>query len=284
MSASDAILWTDDFFRAVRPAVFATGLHRATPDWVSPVKDQVQTDYDIWYVASGGGAVRVDNQWHTFQTGDLIAIKPGDAYQQERTDPAHPFQIYFTHILPFGRKGHPLDNVLSRAWPLKMSLLHRPDFAPLFERLFEVCTTRDRSDSLAVTGLALQMLDIVFDELRRPRQIPRPPRAYANLLRAKTFIEAEYGRDLRLADVAAHAELSLSHLSALFTQHLGCPPMEYLLRVRLREVKLQLARGARVKEAAQATGFQSPHYLSRLFRTRTGMSPTEFARRHARPR
>ena len=137
MSGIDAVPWTDAFYRAIHPEVFATGLHKAEPHWVSSVKDQIQTDYDLWYVASGGGDVRVNGEWHAFQTGDLIAIKPGDLYQQERTDPSVPFQIYFTHVLPFGRENPCLDRVLSRVWPLKISMLHRPDFAVIFNRLFE---------------------------------------------------------------------------------------------------------------------------------------------------
>lgn len=281
MATYDAGLWTEDFYRAVQPEVFATGLHRAEPHWVSPAKDQVQTDYDVWYVASGGGGVCVNGTWHAFRAGDLITIKPGDVYEQERTDPAAPFHIYYTHILPFGLDKPSLDRALSRVWPLKISMLHRPEFAGLFHRLFEAYTTRRSQHSLAVRGLVMQILETIFDELRGA-PLESPPRAYPNLLRAKELLDREYARDLRLADIARHSDLSISHLSALFTRHFGCPPMEYLLRVRLREAKLLLARAERVKETAHATGFQSQHYFSRTFRQRTGLSPTQFAAMHIR--
>lgn len=282
MSISESGLWTDDFHRAVRPEVFATGLHKAEPLWVSPAKDQVQTDYDVWYVAAGRGEVRVNGQWHALQTGDLITIKPGDVYQQERTDPADPFQVYFTHLLPFGRGGNPsLDEALLRVWPLKISMLHRPEFGDLFNRLFEAYATRRSKHSLAVRGLALLLLDTIFDELR-DAPVESPPRAWQCLLRAREFIESHYAHDLSLAEIARHSDISASHLSALFKRHLGCPPIEHLLRVRLREAKLLLARGERVKEAAHATGFRSQQYFSRAFKERTGLSPTQFAAMHAR--
>jgi two-component system response regulator YesN len=63
---------------------------------------------------------------------------------------------------------------------------------------------------------------------------------------------------------------------------MGCPPIEYLRRVRLREARLLLARGKRVKETAHAVGFGSQHYFSRAFKQRVGMCPTEFAALHAR--
>ncbi|MEI8352161.1 MAG: AraC family transcriptional regulator, partial [bacterium] len=40
--------------------------------------------------------------------------------------------------------------------------------------------------------------------------------------------------------------------------------------------------GARVKDTAEVVGFHSQHYFSRLFKSRTGMSPLEFTRRQAR--
>jgi len=279
MAANRPRLWTDEFWLSVDPETITVGFHKADPGWVGPARHIVQTDFDVWYVAAGTGEVLVDGRWCAFEAGDLVTLKPGCAYQRERT--GHPpFQIYFAHLLPFGRDDRGLNEALGRVWPQRMSLLHRPDLVSLFDRYFEAHATRPNPYSLAVKGLALQVLHVIFEELQRPPS-DRPPRGFANLLRAKEMIERNYARDLWLYEMAKHSDLSPSHLSALFTQHLGCPPIEYLLRVRLREAKLLLARGARVKEVAHAVGFHSQHYFSRLFKKRTGLSPIEFSLRHA---
>ena len=273
-------LWTDGFWRSVNPDTLSVGFHKAEPGWVSPVGNAVMRDFDLWYVAAGTGEVLIDGRWHAFEAGDLITIKPGCNYQRERTGRPVPFQIYFAHVLPFGQADRGLNEALARAWPLKMSLLHRPEFVGIFNRLFEAYATRLPGHSLAVKGLTLQLLEIVFDQLRRaPAMGAR--RAYRSLLRAKEFIEVNYSADVRLKDIAEDCALSPSHLSALFSRHLGSPPIEYLLRVRLREAKLLLARGIRVKEVAHTVGFHSQHYFCRLFKKKTGMSPTEFMLQHA---
>jgi AraC-like DNA-binding protein len=271
----------DELYRRVDPEVLTAGFHKAEPGWISPVKDVVQTDFDIWYVAAGKGAVLIDGRWHSFEAGSLLTIAPGCSYQRERTDDADPFQIYFTHLLPFGRGRRELDRALARIWPRKMSLLHRPEFVGLFERLFEAFATRRAGLSLALKGLAMQLLHVIFEELGKGTT-PDRPRADLSLLQARQMIEREYAQDLRLADIARHCGLSVSYLSALFTQHFGLPPVEYLLRVRLREARLLLARGTRVKEVADAVGFHSQHYFSRLFSKRTGSSPIRFSRLHTR--
>lgn len=281
MNVEHTRLWTDRFYDAINPETLCVGFHKADPGWVSPPKQGVLTDFDLWYIAAGDGGALLDGQWHNFRAGDLLTLKPGCAYQRERTSREAPFQIYFSHVLPFGRQKQALDEALARAWPLKISLLHRPEFLGIFNRLFEAYATRpQRRPSLAVKGLMLQLLHVVFEELQR-RPAALPPRACRSLLRAKEMIEARYAGDVRLKEIAAHCDLSPSHLSALFARHMGFPPIEYLLRIRLREAKLLLAKGARVKEVAQTVGFHSQHYFSRLFRKKTGLSPTEFGLQHA---
>jgi AraC-like DNA-binding protein len=160
-----------------------------------------------------------------------------------------------------------------------MSLAHRPELLRIAGNLFEAFVTRRRSESLTVKGLAFQLLDIVFDEIRGPFKAG-DLRAHPGVLRAKALMENEYLRELTLQDIAAHARLSVSHLSSLFVRFMGAPPMEYLLRIRLSEAKLLLSKGGRVKEVAHDVGFRSPHYFARFFRKRTGLSPREFTARH----
>ena len=276
-----ARLWTDEFWHAVVPETRSVGFHRAEPGWHSPSKSVVQTDFDIWYVAYGSGEVLTDGKWVAFAAGDLITLRPGSTYEREKAGP-EPFQIYFAHVLPFGRDDRGLNAFLSEVWPVQMSLLHRPEFVNLFERLFEAYATRPSHHSLSVKGLTFQLLDILFRELRQTGARPPAGRAHVNVLRARSVIEANYATALTLDDIAKDCGLSTSHLRALFRGQFGVSPIEYLLRVRIREAKLLLARGERMKEVASRTGFSSQHYFCRQFRKRTGMTPTEFMQEHAR--
>ena len=276
-----AQLWTENFWRAVTPETLTVGYHRAEPGWRSPDKSVVQTDFDMWYVAGGSGEVLTDGKWVAFAAGDLITLKPGSRYASEKAG-ADGFQVYFAHMLPFGRNDRGLNGVLAEAWPVRISLLHRPELVSLFDALLEAHATRPLHHSLSVRGLTLQLLDVVFGELRQIRARPPAERAHEEILQARSAIEASYATALTLDDIAKGCGLSTSHLRALFRRQFGVPPIEYLLRVRIREAKLLLARGERVKEVARRTGFSSQHYFCRQFRKRTGMTPSEFMLKHAR--
>lgn len=68
--------------------------------------------------------------------------------------------------------------------------------------------------------------------------------------------------------------VSYSALRQAFKLHTGLAPHEYQLELRVSEAKKLLAgTGLPVKAIADKLGFQSAYYFSRLFKTKTGLSP-----------
>jgi len=56
------------------------------------------------------------------------------------------------------------------------------------------------------------------------------------------------------------------HLTRLFVEHAGVPPLEYLRRIRLASAQLALGSGANVTSAAERAGFSSDTQLRRAWR------------------
>ncbi len=97
--------------------------------------------------------------------------------------------------------------------------------------------------------------------------------------RAQAFIEHRLAEHITPEDIAEQAGVSASHLFAVFARHIGYSPIRYQADLRLRAAMRRLLEGQSVTATAQATGFASLHYFSRLFRTRYGASPSKFVRR-----
>ncbi len=106
-----------------------------------------------------------------------------------------------------------------------------------------------------------------------------PKGQYEGLIRqAKEYIEQHYGDpDLSLSEVAAHANLSASHFSVVFSQETGHTFKECLTDIRINKAK-QLLRmtGLRSADIAYQVGYNDPHYFSSAFKKHTGLSPSEF--------
>lgn len=71
--------------------------------------------------------------------------------------------------------------------------------------------------------------------------------------------------------------MSYATFRRVFRQHTGLPPNQYLLNLRIHKAKALLGNSRMpVKEIAEATGFDSIYYFSRLFKQKTGMAPIQW--------
>jgi len=277
-TAGSTPLWSEAFYRAVDPHIRSVGLMAAGAGQVyRPPRPRI-ADFDLWYTARGRGRVLIDDAWVDFAAGDLLLIRPGEHYREDRADAADPFRHYFVHVLPFGGREPAFADALAAAWPRRLRLAARPALASLFAELFEVWTARADGYDLRLKVLMLRILEIVFVRLRRESGESLPP-AWPKLMRARRYIIRHHCRDLTLDEIADAADLSASYLLTLFRRHLGRSPIRYQTELRLRRARGLLGRGMPVGEVARETGFHSLHYFSRTFRRHVGVSPTAFARR-----
>ena len=69
--------------------------------------------------------------------------------------------------------------------------------------------------------------------------------------------------------------------SEKFKEHTGVNFNEYLKRLRIDEAKKLLEKGTyKVYEVAERCGFSDVKYFMKIFREETGMSPTEWSKKH----
>ncbi|MQT01335.1 helix-turn-helix domain-containing protein [Streptomyces jumonjinensis] len=102
------------------------------------------------------------------------------------------------------------------------------------------------------------------------------------------WMEARLHLPLTLADIAAHAGISVSSLNRRFLARTGAGPLQHLLRIRLERARTLLGEGEEpVERIAERTGFRSAAQLRRHFGRLTGTTPRAYraARRaNASPR
>ncbi|MBI4976802.1 MAG: AraC family transcriptional regulator [Spirochaetes bacterium] len=98
---------------------------------------------------------------------------------------------------------------------------------------------------------------------------------------ALAFVKTKMGTHFEAKDIADAAGLSVSHLHALFKKHLGVTPMDHVRDVRLSEARYRIvAERDTLADIAQRTGFSDQFHLSRAFKEKYGISPSDFRRQH----
>lgn len=102
---------------------------------------------------------------------------------------------------------------------------------------------------------------------------------YRSVLKeAIQYIEQHYQEEeICLNSVAAAANVSPTHFSALFSQNMDKTFTEYLTEKRMNRAKeLLRCSGLRSSEIAEQVGYKDSHYFSYLFKKTQGITPSDY--------
>ena len=98
---------------------------------------------------------------------------------------------------------------------------------------------------------------------------------------ALQFIKTHFKKNINMAMVANQVSVNYTWFSEKFKEHTGVNFNEYLKRLRIDEAKNLLEKGCyKVYEVAERCGFSDVKYFMKIFREETGMSPTEWSKKH----
>jgi AraC-like DNA-binding protein len=91
------------------------------------------------------------------------------------------------------------------------------------------------------------------------------------------FIEGSYTSDISLDMLAERSKLTPSYIIRLFKNAMGMTPIQYLHQLRMNAALSYLGTtGMSIQAVAEACGYPSIHYFSRLFKQTFGISPSEW--------
>ncbi len=96
------------------------------------------------------------------------------------------------------------------------------------------------------------------------------------VIATRNFIDNNFEKDLKLDFLSHIRYTSKYHLLRLFKRYYGLTPRQYLMDKRIEKSKENLKQGMTVTETCFAVGFESLGSFSKLFKTKTGKSPSVF--------
>lgn len=135
------------------------------------------------------------------------------------------------------------------------------------------------SPQLTASGSIAQLRQLLYDHLKGFRRQPDSgnPFLLNRISKAASFIEEHYMDDISLASVADELHISPEYLSRTFKKQTGTNFNNYLNNIRLqRALELLKDYELPVSEIAMQTGFQSPAYFSKCFKSAFGLSPQQW--------
>ncbi|MDO8539897.1 MAG: helix-turn-helix transcriptional regulator [Opitutaceae bacterium] len=238
-------------------------------------------DYDLWFVWTGRGTMQLETQKIPLYAGSCIWMHPGRRYITTH-DPEHPLGVNFFHFDVFDERGSPAGPRFTP--PLeRMRVLHLAFADCLMQRILALRSEpggRETGDAL----FAALLTELVRDASRQAKLPAGIRQEHVTLVHeVMSEIRAAPATVVSVAQLARRHGYSVSHFSRVFEAVAGARPQHFIINARLDHARELLSMTSKsVGEIAAAAGFSDIYYFSRLFKQRTGISPSAFRQNLAR--
>lgn len=239
------------------------------------VGPQVLDHYLIHYIVSGKGVFHCRGKDYTLGKGDSFIIFPGElvSYTSDSKDP------WCYHWIAF--KGEYCGQILSEIgmFPsqpcVKTNNFRRSKV--LFYQTQQILKSASSNCGLRSSGYLRLILAEYHDILPQSESIERTTETQQKIERAIRWLTLQYSRPLSIEEMAQNLGYHRTHLSKIFKQHTGMPPMNYLLKIRMeRAAHLLVTEPLTIQQIASSVGYTDALYFSKQFKKWHGVSPSVY--------
>lgn len=230
------------------------------------------------YCAKGAGWCELAGRRHEVNAGDLLVVPP-DAPHAYGAGALRPWTIAWFHAV--GDQVRPLLDELGVTLENPVLFLgEAPQLLALFEEALAVLEHGYAPAQLLYASQTLAHLVGAMIWHRRENWRGQPD-VRQKIARTVAYMKEHLGAPLQAPALAAMANLSLSHYSAMFRQQTGYAPIDYFIRLRMhRACQLLDTTSLSVKDIAARLGYDDPLYFSRVFKSVNAAAPTDYRQIH----
>jgi AraC-like DNA-binding protein len=228
-------------------------------------------DYHVVYITRGRGFFETQGQCYMVIPGSLFLLFPGVRHVY-KPDIETGWSEYWV-----GFNGAHID-ALHRAGFISPD---RPYYEPginnaILSHYLQILDLVRKQQRLYQLKASALILGLVAEILACERSPVQSNCSEELVIRAKFLMEEQIDNDTNLNVIADTLEVSTSHLNNLFKRYTSMTPHRYLINIKMVRAKDLLDQGVSVKEVASLLGFNDEYYFSRLFKSKTGFSPSQW--------
>jgi AraC-like DNA-binding protein len=247
-------------------AIENIGITHPNPHYIVERKN---SDYFIMeYVISGKGYLNVDGKKHTLEAGDVYCLEPGHdhAYYADAKKPFQKIWInFFSSFFVEVFKSFQLSG---------KTVFHKCENCyPYFQELRLLTGFSNYSDKICYRALPI-LLQILCELAEKSRADNADISQTA--IELKRYLDDALYSTITIDELSEKVYISKSQINREFAKYFDDTPINYLLNRKIDMAKKLLKTSLHIKEVSDKLAFSNPHYFSRIFKQKTGMSPMDY--------
>ena len=239
-------------------------LHHNPPSW--NWQTTIPHYYNLWICLVGKGNIRINGRTFSFSPGWGALLYPGDHVYAEKNDTNHIKNIALHFTTTAASNGHPLL-ARFRNTPAHLRALS------LVHEMTRYIAALPIASVAEANRWAEQILLIFARDWELGPEDPIDRILHDQIERIK---EMPYGT-VSVPKLATEASLSLSQYRRRFARLTNTQPNAFFLQQRLQSAQTLLIESVlNIDQIAQALGYRDTPFFSRQFKSKTGVTPSQF--------
>lgn len=271
-------------------AIVNISYYRCPRDYIFP--GEIHDCWEFLYVDRGSVVVTAGNNVYFMKSGELTFHLPGEFHSFQAVGEADIIVVSFCCSSQAMRRLEQKVLLLHRKEKGQLKLLvdeaqqvyRHFENDPPYIRMVKRDTAPWCSDQMIKTYLE-QLLILICrrdDNVGFSQRAVSPTRINQGPLlaqRATDYLREHYREHITLDSLASAMGVSVSQIKRVFQEHVGRSMVNYLTDLRIGQAKRLIRDGNfNFTQVAEQVGYDSIYYFSSLFKKRTGMTLTDYAK------
>jgi AraC-like DNA-binding protein len=231
-------------------------------------------DNILFYCLRGKGWYRIGNRQYEVGPNQYVIIPATTQYLCYGADEEDPWTIYWVHFSgadmnSFNKSLHIDAQDGPRDIPLNEKGLH------LWDNMYQSLEMGYSTENLTNANFCLYhfISTFIFPDKHQDKH-----NAEENYITQTIhYMRSRLHEKLTVEDIAATHKLSASYFSTMFRKATGMPPIDYFIHLKIQKAcQLLFQNHLKVKDVAEAIGYDDPYHFSRLFKKHMNVSPEQY--------
>lgn len=240
----------------------------------TPEKGRVINEYQLLYVVEGKGTLTTESAGKfEIKEGDIFLLFPGEWHTYS------PYKASGWKEYWIGFKGTNIDSRVETGFFSKEAPVYRIGYnetvITLFREAIHTAKQQEKHFQQLLAGIVNYLLGLVFtiDSNRKLKDSINPQ----IVEKARAFMNENIETSIDMPQVADYLNISYSSFRHIFKQYTGMAPSQYYLNLKIQRAKDMLRSStASIKEISYILHFDTPEYFTKLFKKKTGLTPSQF--------